>query len=40
MDDLAAVLTAAGSSSAEVVETACHLTDMGREDEFNGIYSQ
>jgi 2-iminobutanoate/2-iminopropanoate deaminase len=40
MDNLVTVLTSAGSSPAEVVETACYLTDMGRWDEFNGIYSE
>jgi 2-iminobutanoate/2-iminopropanoate deaminase len=40
MDNLVAVLAAAGSNPGEVVETACYLTDMGRWDEFNGIYSE
>lgn len=40
MDNLVAVLEAAGSSTSEVVETACYLTEMGRWDEFNGIYSE
>lgn len=39
MDNLVAVLAAAGTSPAAVVETRCYLTDMGRWDEFNDIYA-
>ena len=39
MDNLVAVLAAAGTSTAAVVETACYLTDMGRWDEFNAVYA-
>ncbi|WP_448614343.1 RidA family protein [Modestobacter sp. URMC 112] len=40
MDNLVAVLTAAGTGPVDVVETSCYLTDMGRWDEFNAVYSE
>jgi 2-iminobutanoate/2-iminopropanoate deaminase len=40
MDNLVAVLQAAGTTPDRVYETSCYLTDMGRWDEFNGIYSE
>lgn len=40
MDNLLAVLAAAGTSAADVVETRCYLTEMARWDEFNEIYAE
>jgi 2-iminobutanoate/2-iminopropanoate deaminase len=40
MQNLVAVLAAAGTTPDRVYETSCYLTDMGRWDEFNGIYSE
>lgn len=40
LDNLAAVLTAAGSSAAAVVKTTCFLTDMADFPAFNEIYAE
>lgn len=38
--NLAAVLTAAGSSLANAVKTVCYLADMADFSAFNGVYAQ
>ena len=40
MDNLLAVLAAAGTSAAAVLKTRCYLTELARWDEFNEIYAE
>jgi len=38
LDNLVAVLAAAGATRGQVLQTACHLVDMARWDEMNRLY--
>lgn len=38
LDNLVAVLATAGATPQMVLQTTCHLTDMGRWDEMNALY--